>query len=504
MAMLEQEGTDSLGNGGPVLSQPRVRWPQILAISIFWFAANFHWNSLGLVILPSQVGRMVGPLYKGEALAFVLIPGAFVSLLVNPLFGLLSDQMRGKWAAWGKRRPFILIGTLVNIAGLAWMAFAPDLVSLMLAYAVVQFSGNAAQAPFHALLPDIVPPEQRGFVSGIMGLLLTLGSVAGVLVAGLLVNAQLPLPQYQRGLWLTYGVIMAVIFAFMLITIISVRERNGLLAQTEAREIRLEKRVGTSGRPQWLTRSFITTALGTILAILLVWGIMNALTVVNIHLSTNVQQMVLELIAAFGLLRLFDFNPRRNPDFAWVIGTRFFMIMAITTIQNFLQFYMKDVVGVKDPEGQTAQFVILLSFASLFSAFAAGWLSDRFGRKRMIYISGGLMCLVALIFIVNHSLPIVLTAGAIFGFGYGAYISVDWALVADVLPSQNNFARDMGIWNISIALPQVIAPVIGGPIVDTFVRNGQPVFGYQLLFVLAIVYGILGTVTVRYIRGVKK
>src|SRR5205823_8895137 len=146
---------------------PRLRWTQILAISIFWLALNFHWAALGIIILPSQVFKIVGELHKGEALAFVLVPGAFVSLFANPLFGMLSDRTRGRLASWGRRRPYIFFGTLINIVGLIWMAASHDIVSLAAAYILVQFSNNAATAPFHALLPDIVPPEQRGLTSGV-------------------------------------------------------------------------------------------------------------------------------------------------------------------------------------------------------------------------------------------------------------------------------------------------------------------------------------------------
>jgi MFS family permease len=216
-----------------------------------------------------------------------------------------------------------------------------------------------------------------------------------------------------------------------------------------------------------------------------------------------VQQVILEGIVAIGILRLFDFHPRRDPDFAWVLLTRLVMMLGISTIQTFLFFYMRDAVGAAHPEQQTTNFVIIVSLTSLISALGAGWLSDRYGRKRMVYISGGLMALVGLIFIVTHSLPIVLAAGGLLGVGYGAYFCVDWALVADVLPSQKDFARDIGVWNISNALPGLLAPVIAGPLIDTFAGLHQPVLGFQLLFAVAIVYCLIGTVTVRYIRGVK-
>jgi MFS family permease len=513
MAILKQgqEGFESSSNDA--LGLPKLRWLQIFAVSIFWFALNFHWSALGIIILPSQVFKLVGELQKGEALALILVPGAFVSLFANPLFGMLSDETRGRFARIGRRRPYILLGTLVNVTALVWMALARDILSLALAYAVIQFSNNAATAPFHALLPDIVPKEQRGLASGVMGLLATLGSISGVILSGLFIDASKPFDTYQHGLWLTYGIIIAVMLSMMLITIGTVRERD---PQEETSSISIERTTSAKTLAQsptvpirrtWLTRKMLFTIFSTLLAVGVAWGIMvawNALKVGNIQISNDVQQVVLEVVATLGILRLFDFHPRRNPDFAWVLLTRLVMTLGIYTVQDFLQFYMRDAVCVAHPEAQTTNFVIILSLTSLLSAFAAGWLSDRFGRKRMVYFSGGFMAVVGLIFIITQSLPIVLAAGAIFGLGYGAYISVDWALVADVLPSKRNYARDMGVWNISQSLPQVIAPVIGGPLLDFFTKSGHPVLGFQILFGMAIVYCLIGTVTVRYIRGVQK
>ncbi|HJT58627.1 MAG TPA: MFS transporter [Ktedonobacteraceae bacterium] len=506
MATLEQEDA-SFTPHRPAVELPHVSWKQILAISIFAFALNFHWAALGIIILPSQVLKIAGDLNKGTALAFVLVPGAFVSLFANPLFGWLSDRTHGKLATWGRRRPYILAGVIVNVAALIWMASARDITSLMLAYVLAQFSSNAAQAPFHALLPDIVPVDQRGLTSGVIGLLLIAGNIGGVIIAGLFIDASKPLPAYEQGLWLTYGIIIAILVVLMLVTIFSVRER--MPAKTldlASQQGQTKERVVSQPQRLKISRSLQFTIVGTIAATLVAWGIMalwNNLHLAGISIDSTVQQVVLELIVTVGILRLFDFNPRRDPDFAWVFVTRLVMMMGIYTIQTFLQYYMRDAVGVAHPEQATTNFVILVSLTSLVTALFAGWLSDRFGRKRLVYIAGALMALVGVIFVVTHSYTIVIAAGALFGLGYGAYQSVDWALVADVLPSNKSFARDMGVWNIALSLPQVIAPVLGGPLIDSFTRAGNPVFGFQLLFSMAIIYCVIGTVTVRYIRGVK-
>lgn len=512
MATIEQSGGES-PSPHLAIKLPRIPWTQILAISIFWLALNFHWAALGIIILPSQVFKLVGDLDKGQALAFVLIPGAFVSLFANPLFGMLSDRTRGRLASWGRRRPYILFGTLINIIGLIWMATSRDIVSLASAYIIVQFSNNAATAPFHALLPDIVPPEQRGLTSGVMGLLSIAGTIGGVIIAGLFIDASKPLPAYIQGLWLTYSIIIAVLLALMLITFFSVKERAGISAQSAAQE-QGEAQPSTPPlpasappvRPAWLSRHVVITVVWTLAAAAVAWGLIalwNVLHIANVQIGGDVLQVVLEAIATVGILRLFDFNPRRDPDFAWVLLTRLVMMLGVYTVQDFLQFYMRDAVKAAHPEQQTTNFIIILSLTSLCSALVAGWLSDRFGRKRMVYISGGFMALVGLIFIFTQSLPIVLAAGAIFGLGYGAYTSVDWALVADVLPSYKHYARDMGVWNISLSLPQVIAPIFGGFLIDHFTHVGNPILGFQLLFAMSIAYCLIGTVTVRFIRGVK-
>ncbi|HYK84244.1 MAG TPA: MFS transporter [Ktedonobacteraceae bacterium] len=517
MATIEQSEGGIPSSRRLSINLPKLRWTQILAISIFWLALNFHWAALGIIILPSQVFKIVGDAQKGSALAFVLVPGAFVSLFANPLFGLLSDRTRGRLAVWGRRRPYILLGTLVNVGGLVWMASSRDILSLALGYIIVQFSNNAASAPFHALLPDIVPEEQRGLTSGVMGLLSLSGSIGGVIIGGLFIDASRPLPAYEQGLWLAYGIIIAVVVALMLITIFSINERRTASSQMLVQEAEQEAMATatpntnveeeTAVRRSWLSPSVLRNVVGTVIVAGIVWGAMalwNRFAGASMQISGDVEQVVLELIVTVGILRLFDFNPRRDPDFAWVLVTRLVMMLGIYTVQDFLQFYMRDAVKVSNPEQQTTNFIIILSLTSLFSALGAGWLSDRLGRKRTVYVAGCFMALVGLIFIITQSLPIVLAAGAIFGIGYGAYVSVDWALVADVLPSHSNYARDMGVWNISLSLPQVIAPVIGGPLIDSFTRSGHPILGFQLLFAMAIVYCLIGTVTVRFIRGVKR
>ncbi len=510
MAMLEQGDAGSASPPGTATDLPKLSWARLLTISIFGFALNFHWGAIGTIIIPSQVAKIAGTLNEGSALAFVLIPGAFISLIANPLFGWLSDQTHGRLAIWGRRRPFIVVGTLVNAAALVWLAAARSIPALAIGYALVQLSSNAAQAPFHAILPDIVPFKQRGLTSGLLGLLTTAGTIGGVVIGGSLIDSSKPLPLYEQGIWLVYGIIIVILVALMLITVFTTYERMPVQApaavsgETPAKE-KVEALPELPKR-SWFSPALVSTLTSTLVAVLLIWGGMalwNVWHLAGIQINGTTQQVVLEVMVTLGILRLFDFRPRRDPDFAWVLLTRLLMMLGIYTIQDFLQYYMGNVVGAIHPEQATRNFVILVALSSIITALAAGWLSDRFGRKRIVYISGIMMALVGLIFIVTHSMPIVIGAGALFGLGYGAYLSVDWALVVDVLPTQRNYARDMGVWNVALSLPQVIAPALGGPLIDTFTRSGHPALGFQLIFGMAIVYCLVSTAAIRFIRGAK-
>jgi len=190
--------------------------------------------------------------------------------------------------------------------------------------------------------------------------------------------------------------------------------------------------------------------------------------------------------------------------------TRMLVMMGIYLIQNFVLLIMINYAHAPNPQSATTLFIILLTISATASTLFAGWASDRVGRKRMVYISGSFMAFVGVVFVIapfivpGMLLQITFGAAAVFGLGFGAYISVDWALVADVLPSEKTYARDMGIWNIALTLPQVLAAVFGGWLLAFGVAVGSRSLGYTLLFAFLVLFCALGTVTVRFIRGVKR
>ncbi|MBI3998823.1 MAG: MFS transporter, partial [Armatimonadetes bacterium] len=190
----------------------RMSTRELLDISLNWFGLNFHWGALLAVVIPSEILRFVSEAEKGTRLAQVLAGGAAIAMVVMPLSGALSDRSQ---LAMGRRRPFMIAGGILNVAALLLLARAPVLAAFVLSYYLVQFSNNFGGSAYSGLIPDFVPPEQRGQASGWMGLMFGLGTVTAMVSAGLLMRD-------HRSV--VYGLIIGVLLATLVFTVWRVHE----------------------------------------------------------------------------------------------------------------------------------------------------------------------------------------------------------------------------------------------------------------------------------------
>ncbi|MWR36455.1 MFS transporter, partial [Helicobacter pylori] len=175
----------------------------------------------------------------------------------------------------------------------------------------------------------------------------------------------------------------------------------------------------------------------------------------------------------------------------------------------FLLFYLKDVIGqfrigpitLPSAELALAALLVLLSLTAALTAITSGPYSDRVGEKPVIYFAGAVMATAALGFALTHNFAVAALAGLIFGLGYGAYVSVDWAMATSVLPDPSKHARDMGVWHVALVFPQLFQGLFG-QILDAGNR-ASPGGGYPILFALAVTLFALGTLFISRVRGVR-
>ncbi|WSQ14578.1 MFS transporter [Streptomyces sp. NBC_01231] len=113
---------------------------------------------------------------KASSLALVAGVGAIFAMVANPVFGHFSDRCTSRW---GRRRPFIITGAVVGGASLVVIGMAPSLPVVLVGWCLTQVALNAAMAALIAVLPDRVPKERRGTVSGLMGMTNQVATVSG-------------------------------------------------------------------------------------------------------------------------------------------------------------------------------------------------------------------------------------------------------------------------------------------------------------------------------------
>jgi MFS family permease len=206
------------------------------------------------------------------------------------------------------------------------------------------------------------------------------------------------------------------------------------------------------------------------------------------------------------LLRSLWIDPRKYPDFAWVWITRALVTMGMWCVQPFIQYYLRDVNHVKNPELMTGLLMAVVLVGATFTGFLGGKVADRIGPKRVVYAANIMIAITSVAFIFSQSLAFTFTVAAIYGLGYGAYYSVDWALGCAVLPSKSDAAKDMGVWHTSMVLPQSIAPFIAGQMLERIggvLPGHYSLTGYSAVFVLAAVFLLFGALGLRNVRGVR-
>lgn len=143
-------------------------------------------------LLPEQI-QAIDPGHKEAMLAWVTGIGALAAVVVNPLAGALSDRTTGHPGRWagrlrGRRHPWTLGGGLLGAAALVLLAGQHTIVGVAVAWILAQTFLNTMLASLSAAVPDRVPVDQRGAVSGWVGIPQVLGLVLGVALVTLVVQ----------------------------------------------------------------------------------------------------------------------------------------------------------------------------------------------------------------------------------------------------------------------------------------------------------------------------
>jgi MFS family permease len=240
------------------------------------------------------------------------------------------------------------------------------------------------------------------------------------------------------------------------------------------------------------------------LAILLP-GIVVAVAIVVLVVVLRDRTMRQDKLAKFNpvvFVKAFWVSPRTAPDFALAWWSRFLVFFGNVTLASYQVFFLLDRFGFTEQNIGPAvlQTTIVLTVTTIATSVVVGAISDRLQRRKMfVLISASIIAVAHILAAFAPSFGLFVVAIGIAGLANGVYLAVDQALIAEVLPSRMNVAKDMGVLHLANVLPQTLVPVLA-PLFLAIGGNGD---NYAALFIGGAIVGIAGAVINQFIRSVR-
>ena len=190
----------------------------------------------------------------------------------------------------------------------------------------------------------------------------------------------------------------------------------------------------------------------------------------------NVRRAPVDLKSMFAV-------PRHAADFYWALAGRLALVLGYFMVNGYQLYILTDHVGLDD--ARAAQVLgtnaLLFLLTAIIGTVLAGPLSDRLQRRKPFVIGASLLSMVAVSFPLFAATTTAMYAFALVGgVAFGAYFSVDSALMSEVLPNHDARARDLGILNTANTGGQALAPAASSLLVGLGLGFG-PVFVGSLL-----------------------
>ncbi len=401
----------------------RLATRHLLRLSLYWLGLSSIFAGFTLILTDRLEGDLgVAEASVGATLFQLTAFGALIAIVVQPTVGTISDYTASRW---GRRKPYIFIGTILDVVFLVGIAMSNELIAVAAFIALLQFSSNLAQGPFQGYVPDLVPEPQVGLASAVVGMMQIFGNVAGFLIAGIAIAMKEP------------GLGLIALGLLELVTMLSVVYRVQDSRPPLARNGRPWRSIAASA---WATdilkqRSYLWL-LGSRLTILMAGGILTGLGLLYLRRSLGYGDGFdgVAILPVVGFIAL---------------GT---VIAVLPAARISDRIGRRPVIWAACAVGAIG--LALVALAPSVAAVPADIATlPEDGAGRVAAMLGDRRYWVAL-------------AGAVlYGLSAGAFLAVDWALITDIIPKASS-GRYMGISNVATASAGVFALALGGTLMD--------------------------------------
>jgi maltose/moltooligosaccharide transporter len=415
--------------------KPKLPISEIVNMSVGFFGIQFGWD-----LQRANMGRI----YEGlganpDDVPLLFLAAPLTGLLVQPVIGYLSDRT---WhPTFGRRRPYFFIGALLSSIALISMPHSGTLFMAAGLLWVLDVFGNVAMEPFRAFVADKLPDSQvnRGFI--MQSLMIGLGGSIASSLPWVFTNIFHSTNTAAKGIiadnvkWSFYtGAFF--FLASVLYTVFSTKEYPPTPANNEEKsDIKVDaptEKIFLMPRRMW---ALSTVQFFTWPGLFLMWFFYTTAVAVNVYHGVDNNDPVYAKGADFAGLTLAFYN-------------------IVTFVFAFFLPAIADKLGRKLTHS-------LCLLCGAFGLISVGWVHD----PKMLYLS---------------------MAGV--GIAWTSILSMPYAMLSGCLP-KNKVGIYMGIFNLFIVMPEIIASLGFGSIMKNVLHNDR-MFAVQLgggLFIIAAI-----------------
>lgn len=461
--------------------QPQLSFFQIWNVSFGFLGVQF-----GFALQNANVSRILTDLGADlYSLSLFWLVAPLMGLIVQPIVGAASD---GTWNRLGRRKPYILGGAIAAVIGMVMLPNAPLFVAFIapmmfgvMMVALMDAAFNVCFQPFRSLVSDMVPANQRNIGYSVQSVLINIGAVVGSLLPFLLTNIIGLDNTAQKGevaqsvVWAFY-IGATVLLGSVLWTVFRTKEYapkdyyayKGL--DPEASNIEKKAKQTLSEK------------------------LSNFVYLIK-HMPDTMRGLaVVQFFSWFALFIMWVYTTTAVTQHIWGVELKWYDPEYLASVNNVLPQHVVDAKGAAG-DWVGILFAAYSLFAAIFSIFLAR-LADKFGRKLVYACSlflGGISYISFTAF--NDLTPtyvdlyftaVTVPAGAVWliipmigvGISWAAILAMPYAMLAGSLPADKTGVY-MGIFNFTIAMPQIISALTAGLIV-------KYVFGNEASYIIMV------------------
>lgn len=385
-----------------------------LSISSFW---QLYDNVVPLIL---ENTFLLNPDIAGVIMAMDNV----VALIMLPLFGMFSDRTRTRF---GKRTPFIVIGTIIATASMIFMPIADNQKNLTLfitALAIVLLAMATYRSPAVALMPDLTPKPLRSKANAVINLMGAAGGILTLLLIKLLVDGN---TDRKANYIYVFAAVAILMFVAVVVLLITIRENK---MANEAKE--MEKLFQTDIKQEEIVET-------------------------NKKLDPKVKKSLIFLLLAI---------------FLW-----FTAYNAVTTA---FSRYVQNVWKL----GNTGftNFLMVAMGAAIISFLPIGIISSKIGRKKTILIG---ITLITLSYFMGcfftHYHPLIYLVFIMTGFGWASINVNSYPMVVE-MSKGSDVGKYTGYYYSFSMAAQIVTPILSGFLMTYM--------SYSILFPYAFIFSI--------------